>query len=645
MDDKEYKVTFEPEGKSVYVPAGTSLYEAAGEAGIILKAECGGGGVCGNCRVVVMKGAYEQKGSERFLTREDIAQGKVLACRAFVRGDLVVEIPLTSRLFEQKILTETVHKELRLSPNIRKVYIQVEEPTLEDQRADLDRVWKVLRETLDGSGSSPRIALDVLRRLPDKLRQGNFGATFVLNGGEIVGIETGDKTALSYGVAFDIGTTTVVGYLHDLNNGKQLAVAARTNPQTSHGDDVISRINYTMTKKEGLDDMHERIASCMNEIIDELAASAGIERKFIYEVTTTGNTTMNHLFLKLNPRNLALNPYVGVLRSSIEERADRLDIHINRYGKVYAMPNIGGFVGGDTVAVILASELHKSEKIKFAIDIGTNGELVLGNRDRLVSCSTAAGPAFEGARITFGMRASDGAIEKVVITDRGVEVNVIGNAKPIGICGTALIDSIGELRKAGVINTNGRMLRREELEALSETSGAPGVSNRESGAPTGVPGTPVPEFILERLVVHEKHGTSFILVHGRETQTGEDILLTQKDVRETQLAKGAIFAGYQILKAVLGVKDEDVTEVLLAGAFGNYIRREQAKRIGLLPDLPTEKIKFIGNAAGTGSKMVLLARELREEACEISRRTEYIELAVRTDFHKIFAESMFFPEC
>jgi uncharacterized 2Fe-2S/4Fe-4S cluster protein (DUF4445 family) len=329
---------------------------------------------------------------------------------------------------------------------------------------------------------------------------------------------------------------------------------------------------------------------------------------------------MNHLFLKIDPKNLSLHPYVGVLRSNIDVRATSIGLHINRYGKAYAMPNIAGFVGGDTVAVILASGIHKSEDLKFALDIGTNGELVMGNRDRLVSCSTAAGPAFEGARITHGMRASDGAIEKVLITDTVVEVNTIGNAKPIGLCGTGLIDSIAELRKLGIITRNGKLIQGKELPK------------------------DISDIIRKRAIAHEKWGSAFILVPATESKTGEDILLTQKDVRETQLAKGAIFAGYQLLKKVLGITDDDITEVLLAGAFGNYIRRHQAKRIGLLPDIPTEKIKFIGNAAGAGAKMVLLAKELRTESCDISKNTEYIELAVQQEFQRIFADSMFFPE-
>jgi len=617
MTEKRWKVTFEPEGKAVYVLDGTSIYEAAGEAGIIIKADCGGVGTCGKCRVNVMHGEFEQSGSERFLSKEQIEKGEVLACRTRVKSDMVVEVPLTSRLFDQKILTEGIEKELKLAPNVRKVFVKVEEPSLEDQRADLDRVLDALVSTV----TNPRVPVDVLRRLPEKLRKGDYSTTIVLNEEEIIGIETGDKTDKNYGVAFDIGTTTVVGYLIDLSRGKQLAVASRTNPQTSYGDDVISRIQHTNTDPDGLDDLHDRVVSCLNDIINELADTAGIERKFIYEITTTGNTTMNHLFLKISPKYIALHPYVGVLRSNIDVRAQSLGVHINKYGKVYCMPNIAGFVGGDTVAVILSAELHKTDKLSFAIDIGTNGELVMGNKDRLVSCSTAAGPAFEGARITYGMRAADGAIEKVLINENDIEVNTIGNAKAVGLCGTGLIDSIAELIKYKVITTAGKMLKQKDL-----------------------PDT-LPDFIRERVITHERHGTSFILVPADMSRTGEDILLTQKDVRETQLAKGAIFAGYQLLKSVLGITDDDIEEVLLAGAFGNYIRRGQAKWIGLLPDIPTEKIRFIGNAAGMGAKMVLLSKELRQEACEISKNTEYIELAVRTDFQQVFADSMFFPDC
>jgi uncharacterized 2Fe-2S/4Fe-4S cluster protein (DUF4445 family) len=609
-----HKVSIQPDGKTVHVLEGTSIYEALGEAGIIIKSECGGSGVCGSCKVRVIDGSYEQQGSERYLSKEEMEQGLVLACRARILGDLKVEIPVGSRVFEQKILTAGLETKVSLSPGMRKHFIEVQKPSLEDQRPDLERVMSQL-----GNTERKRFSLSLLKALPETLREGEWKATVLLTDDEIVGIESGDTTSRQYGIAFDVGTTTVVGYLIDQVSGKEIAVASRTNPQTSYGDDVITRIHFASSTDEGLTKLHEQIISCINDIIEELVAASRIKREWIYEITTTGNTTMGHLLLKISPKYIALNPYVGALRSACVTGASELNIRINPFGRVYSMPNIAGFVGGDTVAVILASELHKSKDIRFAIDIGTNGELVMGNRKRLVACSTAAGPAFEGARITHGMRASEGAIEKIVIERGEVSINTIGNKPPIGICGTALIDSIAELRMLGVIDERGKLLVKKELPSE------------------------IPESIRERIINHETYRTSFVLVDGSETQTGSPILLTQKDIRETQLAKGAILAGYRILKDTLGVDDNDIKEVLLAGAFGNYIRREQAKRIGLLPDLPLEKIRFIGNAAGSGAKMLLVKNELKAEASRIAEHTEYVELAMSIDFQKTFTEAMFFP--
>jgi uncharacterized 2Fe-2S/4Fe-4S cluster protein (DUF4445 family) len=615
---QRFKVSIQPDGKTVIVLEGTTIYEALGEAGIIIKSECGGSGVCGSCKVRIIEGGYVQEGSERYLTKEDIEGGTVLACRTRITGDLMVEIPVGSRLFEQKILTTGISagpdNGALLSPGVRKMIVGLDPPSLADQRPDFERI----AESTAGV-EHRRVPLPVLQTLPETIRRNDWKATVLLKDGGIIGVESGDTTGLLYGAAFDIGTTTVVGYLLDLNTGREVAVASRTNPQTSYGDDVITRIHFAGSKENGLKVLQEKIVGCINDIIEELAASAGIEPGHIYEITATGNTTMSHLFLGISPKYLALNPYVGAIRGACEPEAGEINIRINPFGRVYVMPNIAGFVGGDTVAVILASELYKSDEVRFAIDIGTNGELVMGNKDRLVACSTAAGPAFEGARITHGMRASDGAIEKIVITDGEVSVNTIGGTLPIGICGTALIDGIAELRKLDVIDERGRLLKREQL-------------------PEGIP-----DSIRARVIDHETYKTSFVLVQKERTRTGSPILLTQKDVRETQLAKGAILAGYEILKETLGVSDGDVKEVLLAGAFGNYIRREQAKWIGLLPDLPLERIKFIGNAAGSGAKMLLLSQKLREDAAVISNRTEYIELAVSADFQKRFADAMFFP--
>jgi uncharacterized 2Fe-2S/4Fe-4S cluster protein (DUF4445 family) len=616
MISETCRVTFQPEGKSVLVPKDSTLYEAANEAGIVLNAVCGGAGTCGKCIVRVTSGSYHQKGSEKYLPAGEVEQGTVLACRTRVTGDSVVEIPVSSRLFEQKVLTGTGGRQrrLRLEPNVRKVSINVTPPTLDDPRSDFDRVLEAL-DNYDLTASP-----DALRLLPEAMRNSGYKLTVVMDQEELIAFEPGDTTDVSLGVAFDIGTTTVVGYLLDLNTGTELAVGSRTNPQTSFGDDVVSRIQYAGSTDQGLLKLHSLITGCMNDIISELAEKAGIDRSNIYEVTATGNTTMLHLLLQLSPKYLALNPYVGVFRSSVQQRCSRFDIEINPLGKLHTLPSIGGFVGGDTVAVILASGMYRSRNIKFAVDIGTNGELVMGSLDRLVSCSTAAGPAFEGARIAFGMRASGGAVERVEITDREVEVMTIGNEPAAGLCGTGLIDAIAELLDAGLITTSGKLLKPGDLSDST------------------------PGFLRERVIEHPQHGASFILAHAENSRTGGDILLTQKDIRETQLGKGAIFAGYRILLQALGIDDSDVAEVLLAGAFGNYIRKENAVKVGLIPDLPLNRIKFIGNAAGAGARMVLLSREMRGQADQISASTEYIELATNMEFQKIFADSMFFPK-
>jgi uncharacterized 2Fe-2S/4Fe-4S cluster protein (DUF4445 family) len=616
MVKKNHKVNFKPEDKIVNVSDSTTILNAVRKSGIKIKSECGGVGVCGSCVVKIINGTYKQKGSERFLSAEEIKNGIVLACRTNIKSDMIIEIPIEARLYEQKILSGGAGRELKLYPNIKKIFIKIAPPTLQDQRADLER----LRDSIKKISQSPHISLDVIRKLPEEMRKGNFSITVVLKEDEIIEIEAGNKSDKCYGMAFDIGTTTIVGYLMDMNNGKQLAVATRTNPQTCYGDDVISRIQFTKTNKDGRDILHERIINCINKIIVELEKKAGIEKKYIYEIVTTGNTIMNHLLFKLNPEYIAQIPYVSVINTHIESNAKLSGVRINSYGKIYAMPGIASFAGGDTVAVILASNIHKSKGIKVAIDIGTNGELVMGSRERIISCSTAAGPAFEGARITHGMRASNGAIEKVFIKESGIEINTIGNEKATGLCGSGLIDAVAELLKMEVLSRDGKFHKREDLASH------------------------IPGFIKERMIQHDKHGTSFILVKGSDSKTGRDILLSQKDIRETQLAKGAIYAGYNILKKILNVDDDDIEEIFLAGAFGNYIRIDQAKHIGLLPDIPEERIKFIGNAAGEGAKMVLLCKELKKEESEISKHTEYFDLSRRKDFQNEFINAMYFPK-
>lgn len=613
------KVIFEPEGKTISVLKGTTIIEAAGRIGIVINSPCGGKGLCGKCKIEVTRGASGAKVPTAAicsskLTAEEVARGVRLACQTRIESDMTVNIPVETRFFEHKTLVDGTYRDVKLHPNIKKLFLKLPKPSLEDQRADFDRLTAVLNNHIPNVHAD----VEVIRTLPDMIRQDDFSVTAVLEGDEIVCLERGDTSKSNYGMAFDIGTTTVVGMLVDLNTGKQLAVASRTNPQVVFGDDVISRITYATERPNGLRDLQHKIISCMNEIIARVTQKANVDRQHIYEVTFCGNTTMHHLLLGINPAHVAQSPYVAVVREAINVKARDLGIHINPNGNVFAMPNIAGFVGGDTVGVILAADMMKSQKILLAIDIGTNGELAMGTKDRMICCSCAAGPAFEGARIRFGMRAADGAIEKVLIR-QDVEINVIGNVKPRGICGTGLIDAVAELLRLGVIDSSGKLLGPSEVPAS------------------------VPSAVRQRIVPGET-GYDFVLVHGEATQNGQPLLLTQRDVREVQLAKGAIFAGIQILKKELGINDEDIHEVLLAGAFGNFIRRNQAKRIGLLPDLPTDRIRFIGNAAGAGARMALVAKECRQEATRISREVRYIELGGRPDFQEAFMMAMMFPE-
>ncbi len=607
------KVIFEPEGRSVLVLPGTPLIEAAGRAGIVLEAPCGGRGTCGKCKVEITQNAPPPgEADRRHLGREELRRGMRLACQTRVQKEMCVHVPVATRFFEHKILTDGKGRSVPLHPTVTKRFMKLPPPGLEDQRSDEDRLLGGLKQ----KGVTPH--LGALRALPAALRQGDFEATAVCAEGRVLTIEAGDTTRWNYGMAFDIGTTTVVGFLIDLTTGRELAVAARANPQIPFGDDVVSRIRHASTHPEGLAQLQERIVQGLNEIIEDCCRQAGFGATHIYEVTVAGNTTMSHLFLGISPEFIAQAPYVCPLRRSINVWARDLGVRIHPHGLVHVLPNMAGFVGSDTTAVVLASGMHQSPERALAIDIGTNGELVVGNKDRLISCSTAAGPAFEGARIRFGMRAADGAIDKLVIT-YDVEYTVIGGTTPRGLCGTALIDLVAELLRVGAIDPTGRLLPPEETPERT------------------------PEAIRARLREGER-GTEFVIVQGTEASAGGAMVLTQRDVREMQLAKGAIAAGAAILLKEFGVEPKDLGHILLAGAFGNFIRRSMARRIGLLPDVPTERILYIGNAAGAGARMALLSRKCKDEANRISDRTEYLELAGRADFQQEFTTAMMFPE-
>ncbi len=428
--------------------------------------------------------------------------------------------------------------------------------------------------------------------------------------------ELSEKPHAVYGVAVDIGTTSVVAKLIDLAGGQCRATASAANPQIQYGDDVISRISYASAAPDGQADLHRVIIDCLNTLIDQLCEDADVPHDYIYELTAAGNTTMNHLFLNFPVEQLGQHPYEAYSVDAHDRRPGDLGIKINPEGNIHTIENIAGFVGSDTTAVAVAVGFDTIDEMTLAIDIGTNGEIVLGTKDKMYAASCAAGPALEGARIEQGSRAIDGAIERVFGNDDDIDLDVIGNTTPRSICGSGLIDAVSELIELGVIDTTGRI---KDIDELDDS---------------------LPQAIAERLT--EVNGQpAFILAHNKGSDV-PPVILTQKDVRETQLAKAAISAGIKLLQKKVGVTDLQIKHILMAGAFGNYIRRESALRIGLLPNVPPERIRFVGNAASSGARMVLLSSRYRTIANDLADAIEYIEIGHDPDFQMVFADSLLF---
>jgi len=419
-----------------------------------------------------------------------------------------------------------------------------------------------------------------------------------------------------FGLAVDLGTTTVVAKLIDLKNGQCLATQAALNPQRRHGDDVVSRIAYASSDAK-LAELQKLIIDCINGLVVKLCKQATVNAKYIYEICVVGNTTMNHVFLKLPVEQLGQAPYKAFSLDAHDVPAKKLNMQINLDGNVHTVENIAGFVGSDTIAVALATDIDSAEEVTFIVDIGTNGEIVLGTKDKLYAASCAAGPAFEGARITCGSRAAEGAIEAVVIDNGDIALDIIGGGEPCSICGSGLIDAVAVLLDFGIIDASGRFTKPDKL----------------------------PPAIADRIIERDEQ-LSFYLFRAANVSerlvNERAVFLTQKDVREVQLAKAAIQAGAKILQRKLGIEDSEIQHILLAGAFGNYIRPQSAMRLGLLPNVPLERIRFVGNAASSGAQMILLSQKCRDKARELARKIEYIEIAHEKEFTTIFADSMLF---
>jgi uncharacterized 2Fe-2S/4Fe-4S cluster protein (DUF4445 family) len=617
----DFPVTFQPGSKPLLVLHGTRLLEAAAAADLVLDAPCGGEGTCGKCRVMVIAGAMPPTPAEGSqLTAAEIQAGCRLACQTIVTGPMQVEVPESSLADRRYQIVVQGESEPLLGtpgsdqPVITKRYVELPPPTRGSDAADLAR--------LQAATGPCRADIEVLRTLPGKLRAGGFRGTLVSEQDRLLDFEPGNTVSDSYAVAVDVGTTTLVAALLDVVTGRELHVTARLNPQTRFGDDVLSRILMTRRDADGLQTLGHAVSEAIDAMIGELCAAADIRPQQVYAATISGNTTMQQLFSRLDTRPLGEIPFVPAVQQGMSFPASEVGLHIHPQGHVYTLPVVGGFVGGDTVAGILATGLTQATAPTLFIDIGTNGEIVLAAHGKLTAAATAAGPAFEGARITHGMRASEGAIERVVFDGR-LQIYTIGNATPRGLCGSALIDTAAELLRFGMLTPNGRFVPPEKL-------------------PEGLPSD------LARRLVTEQGQCGFVLSEPDERAGGASpgrIVLWQRDIRELQLASGAIRAGIELLLRRHGLTAGDLDRVLVAGGFGYYIRRSNAQRIGLLPpEIDPARISYQGNTSLAGARLVALSRRFRSAAESVAAATEHVDLSMEADFLDVYAAAMHFPK-
>ena len=623
-------VVFRPEGQSVKVPEGTLLSDAIAQAGLPINLPCGGQGRCGRCKVVVEKGTVKSRSTSR-LSPTELEQGYALACQTTVESDLQVFVPpqeaIVHALPSEKTTSEIPELPLQCywasRPAVRKFFLTIEPPSLSDNTTDFERLKRELAKQHDIRDIVAD--LPVLRKLARTLRssaaKGNaWQVTAVLETRtwvqeralpRLIDLRPGDRRGRTLGAAVDIGTTGNVVHLVDLASGHHIDTASGYNAQISCGEDVISRIIYAK-KEGGLEHLQRLVVQTINGKLHELADRNKIDPHEIYAMSVAGNTTMIHLFLALDPASIRLEPYIPTLTHPLPVRASELGIDICPQTNVDCLPSVGAYVGADITAGVLSSQMFETDKLTLFIDVGTNGEIVLGNAEWLIACACSAGPAFEGAGVCSGMRATVGAIEEVWINTDTYEptYRVIGEVRPRGICGSGLISLLAELFVTGIVDKSGH---------LSPTLGTPRIRDGEHG----------PEYVVAW--AKESHGEK------------AHIVLTEVDISNLIRAKGAIYAGFSVLTKSVGIDLADVEQVLIAGAFGKYIDVEKAIQIGLLPDMPWERFKYLGNTSVLGALTALLCEDMRREVVEIAKRMTYLELSADNRFMEEFTSALFLP--
>jgi uncharacterized 2Fe-2S/4Fe-4S cluster protein (DUF4445 family) len=596
-------IDFEPVGRRVEVPSGTHLLAAAQTAGVQLASLCGGIGSCDSCKIRLVNGSLSRLTleEEAALSDADLEAGYRLACQSVPLTDVKIEIPPESLTAPQRLQVEGIELEFDIDPAVRPMDVSVEPANMQDLRGDDARLLAALAET---GIVEAKIPYEVLRNLPEILRGNAWQTRLAMDGDRVIAVLPPGEALL--GVAVDVGTTKVAAYLVELSSGKTLAKAGIMNPQVSFGEDVVSRIAYANQNPAQRQLLHQRIISALNDLIAELCKQSNSRQEQIVEAVVVGNTAMHHFFLNLPVQQLGAAPYVPALSGSIEMRASQVGLQLAGGARLFVPPNIAGYVGADHVSMLLGTDVWRAKGNVLSLDIGTNTEISLVSDGKILSCSTASGPVFEGAHIHDGMRAAPGAIERVQILDEQVRIQTIEDLSPVGICGSGILDAVSEMIKAGVLDRSGRLMTGHPLvRQIDSTLGLQLADAADSG-------------------------------HGRP------VLVDRKDVHEIQLAKGAIRAGTQILLLEAGLTDQDLDRIVIAGAFGTYIHIPSAIQVGMLPDLPLERFEQVGNAAGVGARQMLVSRERRKQASEICRKVNYIELTTHTDFTDQFMDAIFF---
>jgi uncharacterized 2Fe-2S/4Fe-4S cluster protein (DUF4445 family) len=579
--------------KEARVPAGTTIFDAASWNGVAIDSTCGGHGTCKKCKVKVVAGEAPVTAVDpRAFGPEELRNGWRLACRAETHEDLTIEVPpLQTR---PKAALAGVGRHVILRPAVQKRYVQLDEPTLEDQASDLERVLAAMDDV------EPRVPLEVVRSLGRTLRRANWQVTAVLADDVLIDVEPGDTSGSRYAIAFDLGTTTVVATLLDLETGQPKAVRSILNGQQPYGADVISRISATMLDEGALETLQARAHDTLQQLADEVCGEGDVDPAQVYEVVITGNVTMIQLALGIDPEPLSMAPFTIAARRLPEAAASDFGLRLHPRAPAVLFPALGAYVGPDIVAGILATGLTLDRRIRLFIDVGTNSEIVLGSSSHALATAAPAGPAFEAAQIRCGMRAADGAIEGVKVVDGEVQLTVIGDVEPVGLCGSGLVDAVAELVGAGILDHSGRF-----VSGSSERLGKIG----------------------EETVFH----------------LADDVFLSQRDVRELQFAKASIATGWTILCRELGIEPDEVSQVLLGGSFGSYLTASSAVKIGLVPRLPLTRIVAAGNVAGEGAKIAALSVTERAAANAVLEEVEYVELSGRADFNDLFIDRLGFP--